>query len=282
MASTASTYEGEWRKLGNLSADREGSIHDDNTARSMGFQGGFVPGSTVGTSAIPAIIDRYGKEWFTGGWYTFKFVTPVYVHEDVREASLPVEGSGDITIGVVTREDRTCMLGRAGLGEDLGPTGAWDPALDGVRGAGDCFPRLTIGEHGSSEVFTPVIDEIVPLLDSAGDTNGWFRTASPFGAALIAPEYLMRLALQLSRESLSLAEGVRNPGMWAEHSLVMAQPIFLGDTFRMTSRLADKGRSSRTLFVEYEFEVFDANNERRAVGRQKVKWFAADAPTGDR
>jgi len=47
-------FEGPFRKLINTAADRKGSIHDDAEARKLGFRGGFVPGSVVGSAALPA------------------------------------------------------------------------------------------------------------------------------------------------------------------------------------------------------------------------------------
>ena len=114
MADTQAVYVGKWRELENLAAESAGSIHDDATAQVMGFESGFVPGSTVGSAGFPAIVDRYGQRWFEGGWFSFKFITPVYTNEEVREVGEPSGRADDITISILNREGRVASVGRAG------------------------------------------------------------------------------------------------------------------------------------------------------------------------
>ncbi len=103
-------YQGPWRRLVNSAATSAGSIHDDEAARKSGFEGGFVPGSTVGTLALTAILDHYGTRWMEGGWYSLNFVAPVYEHNDVRAVGEPAPGSDDLSVRVETREGRPAAL----------------------------------------------------------------------------------------------------------------------------------------------------------------------------
>ncbi len=108
MTTADQLHQGQWRMLVNRSAQgrSNASIHDDAQAQSLGFRRGFVVGSTVATAALPAIVSRFGSDWFKGGWYTFKFVTPVYDDEEVREVAAPTGSNGDIEIRVETRDER--------------------------------------------------------------------------------------------------------------------------------------------------------------------------------
>ncbi len=111
----------------NTAADRKGSIHDDAEAQKLGFRGGFVPGSVVGTAAMPAIVEAFGKAWMEGGWYSLTFVSPVYIDDEVHEVAQRV--GDDIAVQVVDRSGRLCCNGRAGLGA-ITPWDArrpWDP-----------------------------------------------------------------------------------------------------------------------------------------------------------
>ena len=68
---TAETrFEGTFRRLVNSASEQKGSIHDDAEARKLGFRGGFVPGSVVGTAALPPVWQAFGESWFEGGWYS--------------------------------------------------------------------------------------------------------------------------------------------------------------------------------------------------------------------
>ena len=138
MTTDTRLYEGEWRTLGNPSADSAGSIHEETTAREFGFKGGLVTGSIVATRAMPAVVAHFGPAFFEGGWYAFRFIGGIYEGDPVREYG---ERDGDGFVAKVEKQDGTlCAVGRAGLGigdAALGPQGAWDPAEDGQRGVED-------------------------------------------------------------------------------------------------------------------------------------------------
>ena len=128
-------FEGPYRRLVNTAAEQKNSIHDDAQAQRLGFRGGFVPGSIVGTAAMPAIVAAFGKEWMEGGWYSFTFVSPVYIDDEVHEVA---RRTGDgIAIQVLDRSGRLCCNGRAGLGATI----PWDPAEDATPGAEGVLPE---------------------------------------------------------------------------------------------------------------------------------------------
>ena len=266
-------YQGPWRRLVNSAAASAGSIHDDEAARKSGFEGGFVPGSTVGTLALTAALDHYGTRWMEGGWYSLNFVAPVYEHNDVRAVGEPAPGSDDLSVRVETREGRTCCSGRAGLGEVL----PWDPAQDGTRGAEGVLPGVTIGITYEEVEFTLNPEDVRTLADAAGEDGAWYREASPWGAPVVPPERLMVIALRMRPPQPLPYEGVRPPGMWSKHELLLREPLMLGTTYRMGERIADKGRSGRAVFLTYEFSVRNMAGEELAVGRHGVKWIAADS-----
>jgi hypothetical protein len=280
MAGTTLQHAGPWRRLANLSADRKGSIHDDEAAQSLGFEGAFVPGSRVGTAAMPGLIALLGERWFAGGWYDFKFVTPVYTDNDVREEGELLE-DGRASLRVVTSEGRLCCSGQAGLGFQV----PWDESADGKHGAEGALPGLEIGTRFDDAEMrigpdsnTPAPDGSTPgwsrvraMLAVAGDTTPWYETASPFGRPLVPPEALHNFALQVTRGRRLPVSGVRNPGMWAEHALAVRQPLFQDEAYMMREWVADKGVSGRAVFLDYQFEVLAAG-EVVAIGRHKVKW----------
>ncbi|HXH22270.1 MAG TPA: hypothetical protein VNN10_09580 [Dehalococcoidia bacterium] len=277
---TATRHVGPWRRLINLSADSKGSIHDDDAARSLGFEGAFVPGSTVGTAAMPGLVALLGARWFEGGWYDLKFVTPVYTSNDIREEA-ELTGDGSVGLRVVTAEGRLCCSGRAGLGFEV----PWDRTLDGRRGAESALPEVELGARFDDVAmrlgpassapppggWTPDWSRIRRMLEAAGDTTPWYEDSSPFGRPLIPPEALHNFALQVTRTRRLAVSGVRNPGMWAQHALALRAPLFQDEPYVMREAVADKGISGRTAFLDYEFEVLQGDKV-VAVGRHKVKW----------
>ena len=235
VADTERIYTGGWRRLVNGAASTTGSIHDDAVARSLGFAGGFVPGSTVGQAAMPAIVDRFGARWFEGGWYAFKFVSPVYTHEDVREVAEPGE-DGQITIKVENRAGRAACLGGAGLG--LTPPWSTTPA-DEPEGE-PVLPELELGRTYEMD-FTTTRADVIAMLDAAGDETPWYVDASPWGGPIMPPERLMGVALQQTLIARNTPPSVRPPGIWAEHALVIERPLLLDAPYRMVQRIVRRG-----------------------------------------
>jgi hypothetical protein len=266
VTTTAAKHEGAWRKLENISADRKGSIHDDEPARKLGFQGAFVPGSTVGTAAMPAVVALLGRRWFEGGWCNFKFVTPVYTSDDVREEA-ELMPDGRVNIRVVTSDGRLCCSGQAGLGFDV----PWDTSGDGKRGAEGVLRAVEIGTRFDDAEMVVTAESSANMMRAAGDTTSWYGAGSPWGRPLAPTETMHNLALQVTRSRHQEISGVKNPGMWAEHWLAANRPLFQEQPYLFREFIADKGISGRTVFITYEYEVIEAH-EVVAIGRHRVKW----------
>jgi hypothetical protein len=264
---TATTYTGEWRQLDNISADSKGSIHDDSAARGLGFRGGFVPGSVVGTVALEGAIAVLGEGLFEGGWYDLTFVSPVYTDDEVRAVTEPA-GDG-LSLRVETRDGRLCCSGRAGMGNTL-------PWPDTATADATVLPRVEIGAELRGGAFSVTPVDIESLLRGSGEDSAWYCRGSPWGGPVVPPERLHRIALDVSRTVRLEIDGVRQPGMWAGHALVMRAPLMLGRVYKMTEHVVDKGRSGRAVFLTYEFRVTSTGGHELAVGRHKVKWLAAD------
>ena len=264
-------FEGRYRRLINTAAEQKDSIHDDAQAQRLGFRGGFVPGSVVGTATMPAIVNAFGQKWMEGGWYSLTFVSPVYIDDEVRDVGTPADG--DLTLQVLDRDGRLCCSGRAGLGANV----PWDPAEDYTHGAEGVLPGIERGFEFVPHEFVPARDLCLGTVTSAGDETPWYTDSSPWGGPIVPLEYLHVVALHLMREPGQprppRMTGIREPGMWAQHDLAFEGPVFQDRTYTMNERVADKGRSGRTIFLTYEFELFDGA-KRIARGRHKAKWLA--------
>lgn len=255
-------YSGPWLGLKNTSAQKKGSIHDDEPARQLGFRGAFVPGSVVGCCAMPAILDCFGLDWFEGGWYDFNFVSPVYTSDKVR--SVAAFSHDGMACRVETEDDRLCCAGRAGLGYE-------DP-WSGAGGLEHIFPEARIGQTFEERTIDINRDQVQPMLDAAGDDSScWER--------LIHPQHLMGVALRTVDWDLVPLVGVRAPGMWAQHAIKVSRPMPYG-RYRLVEHLAEKGSSGRTHFVDFQFALFDDNGDDNgdeiAVGRHKCKFIRSD------
>ena len=257
-------YLGAWRPLGNTSAAAADSIHDDDKARELGFRGALVPGSVVASAAIPLIYLRFGSDWMRGGWFSFAFATPVYTAEPVQAHGS--EGKGGFELQVATRDSRLCCSGQAGLGflQPWRTERSPDPEV---------FPELQVGFAFPDADIVITREEVEPMLDAAGDDSTWYRGESPWGGPVAPPEQLLPIALQTMRGTRLPLPGKQGPGIWARHHLSICQPLRYDEAYRFSQWLVDKGRSGRTLFVEYEFAVRGTAGL-VARGGHRGKWMA--------
>ena len=72
----------------NSAAESTGSIHDDETARAMGYKGGLVPGVTVLGYMSRLMQETFGRRWQSGSTFNGRLRRPVY-----EAAMLTVEGT---------------------------------------------------------------------------------------------------------------------------------------------------------------------------------------------
>ncbi len=119
--------EGPWIKVPKTpeSTEKPGKsltlIHDDDVAKGLGFQGGFVGGSTVMALTSPAIFSSFGHNWYESGVYSVRLAKPIFTGDEVRviwEESEPDPGDKrKITFCLEKRDGLPTTFGWAALGE---------------------------------------------------------------------------------------------------------------------------------------------------------------------
>ena len=90
----------------NTSSGAKGSIHDDDTARQMGYAGGFVPGVTVMGYMARLMNEVFGTAWLRTGRFDSRLRLPTYAGIDVTVEGTVVEEPSSANGGRVTVELR--------------------------------------------------------------------------------------------------------------------------------------------------------------------------------
>jgi hypothetical protein len=90
----------------NTAPDSENKIHDDAVAVKYGFREALVPGVAVYGYMIPAILERFGRDWLERGAVAFRLHLPCYEGETVLSRC---DGS------VVTAENEIGSLYASGM-----------------------------------------------------------------------------------------------------------------------------------------------------------------------
>lgn len=70
----------------NMAAGGENPIHDDATARRLGFRGGLVPGVVVYGYLTQSLVAALGPAWLARGTVMVRFLQPVLAGEEVTVA----------------------------------------------------------------------------------------------------------------------------------------------------------------------------------------------------
>jgi hypothetical protein len=85
----------------NISSGSENKIHENETARRLGFAGGLVVGAEVYAYMTRAMVLRYGRAWLERGIAECRFLKPVYDGQLLRIATR--DQGGGIVIEVASQ-----------------------------------------------------------------------------------------------------------------------------------------------------------------------------------
>lgn len=117
---------GPWRcprqMLGNQSYDDHSSIHDDETARALGFQGGTIEGPTHFSQFAPLAYAIWGERWLEAGCLSVHYRTPVYEGDRVRAILVAPDGDGVAAIRMEKEDGSEVLAGTASVGPVDAPT----------------------------------------------------------------------------------------------------------------------------------------------------------------
>ena len=246
-------------KARNTSATSENKIHDDITARRLGFRGGLVPGVTVYAYLTEPLVAGLGSAWLERGTATVRFAKPVFESEEVA-----------VTGAVTARDPRGASMALTGataaepdaatLAATL-PAGSPTPANLALYRAAplpDPRPEATREHLGALDTLgTPVAtyDEAAAAdwLDKVADPLPLYR--GPRG--WVHPAFFLHLA----NRALSL--NVRL-GPWIHAGSVVRHlgGARVGETLAVRGRVRSLFEKKGREFVELDLVVVAGNRPR--------------------
>src|ERR1700722_10232265 len=148
---TEITLSGPLRSPAQMLADQEigghTSIHDEQTAASLGLTGAPIEAPTHFSQFDPLAVLIWGDDWFARGCISGHFRTMVVEGEQVQ-ASLTTGGSTPASIEAHKPNGTPVLIGTASLGPDYGET-----ELEARRGRQDepgqlyIIDQLQVGSH---------------------------------------------------------------------------------------------------------------------------------------
>lgn len=260
--SSSRTITGEWRSpaqmLDDQAYDGHASVHDAETAASLGLAGAPIEGPTHFSQFDPLAEQLWGTRWFEAGTISAHFQTMVVGGEQVQ-ASVTTTSDTGASIEAHKTDGTPVLVGTASVGDDHPPT-----ELDQRRArAGDpgelfIIDRLRVGQTSSvGEVVTMTrtesngalypfsleqklqrITEPLPAYTAEGGA------ASPWGRAVVPFEMICVLAMKSGSHF-----PVRTPslGLFLDLEIALhAGPVFVDQPYRIAREIVGLGQSRKT------------------------------------
>jgi hypothetical protein len=259
---TEITYTGPFRSPAQLLAEQEvdghTSIHDGDTAASLGLTGAPIEGPTHFSQFDPLAVARWGTAWFERGCISSHFRTMVVEGEQVQ-ASMTATGPTSARIEAHKADGTPVLEGTASIGPDHPPT-----ALDLRRAAqgdpGDLFviDQLHVGmrrdegdvvsmnhtdRNGGGYPFS-LADKVATITEP----HPWYTPeggpSSPWGRAIVPIEMISVLANKSGR-----GFPVRSPafGLFLDLEIrLLDGPVFVDQPYRVEREIIGLSQSRRT------------------------------------
>jgi hypothetical protein len=258
---TEITLAGPLRSPAQMLADQEidghSSVHDQQTAASLGLAGAPIEAPTHFSQFDPLAALLWGQEWFERGCISSHFRTMVVEGEQVR-ATLTTGRSGTAQIAAEKADGTPVLSGTASVGPDYGET-----ELE-TRRAAQADPeelfivdQLRVGMRRHDGRVSMSFDEgngpaypfsLSEKLEKITEPHPWYTRdggrSSPWGRAVLPMEMISVLA-QKTGEGWS----VRGPalGLFLDLEIrLLGGPLFVDQEYEVERELVDLSESRRT------------------------------------
>jgi hypothetical protein len=278
---TELTVAGPLRSPAQMLADQEvdghASVHDGETAASLGLAGAPIEGPTHFSQFDPMAMALWGPAWFERGCISAHFRTMVVEGEQVQ-ASMTTTGPTSARIEAHKADGTPVLAGTASVGPDHG-----DTELDARRRAQGAPGELFIVDQLEVGMAR---DEDQPVSMNHADGNGsgypfsleeklakitephpWYTVAgsssSPWGRAVVPMEMISVLANKSGR-----GFPVRGPalGLFLDLEIRLVNgPVFVEQDYRIKREIVGLSQSRRTESYWTRTTLTDASNDKVAA-----------------
>jgi hypothetical protein len=251
----------------NLSIDAKGSIHDDDTARQLGFRGGTVAGDIHLEQFGGILVSAFGQQWFETGSLSMYFMhatsdaEPVEATLNTGDHHAPIINA-QISAHMTTPEGITVAEGTASIGTtdatsalDSRERRYVDPStLKMLRHAAPGRPletltRIAQGEHQrlrhSRGIMTSPLD--------------WYVNDSPWGGPICSPLTACQLLVSGMTRSIEEECGEFVGLYGAIEVRHLNGPLFLDTEYTVTGRVLGVSDTPKTEVLWFATEARPAD-----------------------
>jgi hypothetical protein len=232
-----------------------GSIHDDATAREIGFRGGTIAGSAHLDTLVPLGIGQVGRRWFESGSVSMYFRHATLDGEEtVAKIVRPTSTANWMGSAVLeTREGVVVGEGTIGFGSPEEPTALHGRDLrhsnEGLR----IVSNLHLGDEFSS-VGRIDASQVLDRCESGEVTEplDWYVNESPWGGAISPPSAIINLVSDAAGETF-LGRIGSAVGLWGALEVCFrGRPVPLDRSLAVRGVVIATGETPKTETLWYD------------------------------
>jgi hypothetical protein len=257
--------------------DGHSSIHDGDTASTLGLAGAPIEAPTHFSQIDPLAAARWGRAWFEHGCVSCHFRTMVVEGEQVQ-ASLTTTGPDSARIEAHKSDGTPVLVGTASIGPDHPPT-ELEERLARTGDPGELFvvDQLEVGMRRDEPRVASVTHaedngpgypfSLAEKLERITEPHPWYTpdggAGSPWGRAVLPMEMISVLSAKAGA-----AWPVRGPalGLFLDLEIRLVEgPVFVGQTYRVEPEIVGLGQSRRTESYWTRTTLTDADTGRVAA-----------------
>ena len=273
------TFCGPWRCPHNMLSKQtyggHASVHDDETARKMGFAAGPIEGPTHFSQFVPLCCRVLGDRWLSRGALSVSYKTAVLEGEEVRAfIAKPASGATQVPIWMVKRDGTEVLRGTASV-DDGNPPSAVEAKLASLPSPD---PRRVIFRHVAPGARRPRLRAILRLDDAPGplypftlreklssitEPSGLYEPGAqtPWGGAIIPVEMISVLVHHVADSDPWLP---RKPtiDLFVDQEIRLRKgPLMVGQEYDIERTVIALSASKRTESCWVRSEIFHPGGE---------------------
>ena len=254
---------GPWRSPQQMLASQEydghTSIHDDDTAKALGFQGGTIEGPTHFSQFSPLGAHLWGDAWFETGCISAHYRAAAFAGEAVQAAAAMVAaGARQTAITMVKADGTEVLAGTLSVGADAPPTALEtrlrslqplaDPVILHDVAVGMKSPRIAVIMAPDQNMGAYYPFSLAEKLAAITEPSRWYADApaSPWGRPII-PIEMISVLFQYNTHGFEFPTRGPAVGLFADQEIRLLQgPLFGGEPYEIEREIVFIGGSKRT------------------------------------
>lgn len=257
--------------------DGHASIHDDETARKLGFKGGTIEGPTHFSQFAPLGHAVWGERWLTNGCLSAHYRAPVFEGEQVQAfLRKPLDGGTSTEIWMLRDDGTEILRGTASVGPDFGETALGrrlteltplaDPVILADVKVGATLPRTPVRMEPDQYMGDLYPFSLTQKLEKITEPSTYYTAAtSPLGRAVM-PMEMISVLMQYTSDNGAL--GVRGPavGLFADQEIRLTDgPVFAGEVYEIQREVVFLSGSRRTESMWLRSTLYRAGTDRKVA-----------------